>query len=92
MARILSTILTALMLASLASSPVSADGYGTYRKSASKKVPHRVQCHCVPLEIRVFRTLASNYDAFYYNSRGGVGRAYSTTAYSTDGYPRTYRD
>jgi hypothetical protein len=33
---------------------------------------------------------ARNYAAAYYNSRGGVGRGYSTTAYSRSGYPHPY--
>lgn len=34
---------------------------------------------------------ARTYSAFYYQSKGGIGHTYSTTAYSTDGYARRYR-
>ena len=35
---------------------------------------------------------ALNYSPAYYNSPRGVGRGYSTTAYSTNGYPRRLTD
>jgi hypothetical protein len=82
------------MLASLASSPASAGGDGSYRKGdrTSSRAPRGVPCRCVPVQLRMFYSLAPNYNAAYYNSRGGIGRAYSTTAYATDGYMHTYRD
>ena len=48
-----------------------------------------VRCHWP--RFRQPPPLAANFSAYYYNSRGGVGRGYRTTAYSTDGYPRQYR-
>jgi hypothetical protein len=35
---------------------------------------------------------AVNFNAFYYSSRGGIGRGYSTTVYDTDGYAHYYRN
>ena len=87
----------AVLLASVTSAPALAGG-GVYRADgwhSGRVWCHRAwyaRCGCgcrVGLAIYYYNP-ARDYQAAYYNSRGGVGRGYSTTAYSTSGYPRHY--
>lgn len=94
MGRVGSIVLSALLLASLAASPASAGGDGSYRKSdrPSSRGSRGVPCRCVPVQYRMLHSPAVNFNAFYYSSRGGIGRGYSTTVYDTDGYAHYYRN
>jgi hypothetical protein len=90
---------TAMILVSLVASPASANGdawswgrgWGTLRHHVwHYRFWHHRSCRCAPGPYTRYNTPARDYAAFYYNSRGGVGRGYSTPAYSTDGYAHHY--
>jgi hypothetical protein len=90
---------TAMILVSLAASPASANGgawswgRGTLRHHVwHYRFWHHRSCRCARGPYTRYYTPAQDYAAFYYNSRGGVGRGYSTPAYSTDGYAHHYRN
>ena len=95
--RIAILVFSAVILGSLVSTPASAGEGGYYRErgwgrgTLPRHVWHHRSCRCGLGRVNLYYTPAQDYAAFYYNSRGGVGRGYSTTAYSTNGYPHHYR-
>jgi hypothetical protein len=87
----------AVLIASVTSAPaVSAGGFccggdwGSRKGWCHRAAFARCSCGCRrPISIYYYHP-GRDYAAAYYYSRGGVGRGYSTTAYSTDGYAHSY--
>ena len=96
MVRVGSAVLSALLLVSLAPGPASAGGGGRYLIGVWEPVRGWTHvrrgspCHCGPRRAAIQYSLGQYYSAFYYRSRGGIGRGYWTTAYTTDGYAHFY--
>jgi hypothetical protein len=69
------------------------DGYGVYYYRAGG-TPHCSRGHgrrsCANYGLP--RTPAQYFAAYYYNSRGGIGRGYWTSGYTTDGRMHRYLD
>jgi hypothetical protein len=94
--RVASLVLSTALLAPSLTVSASA-GEGAYRRGGWG--PDRTWCrsawhgqpHGCGVSLRIYYySPARDYAAVLYNSRGGVGRGYATTAYSTDGYPHHY--
>jgi hypothetical protein len=86
-------IILSALLVSLASGPVSAggDGYRSGERASARAVCRDWRCRGTLVRYLLYSP-PQYYTAFYYRGRGGIGRGYWTTAYSTDGYPHHYRD
>ena len=97
MIRFALVVLATLVLASLAPIPASAGGGGRHLIGVWEPVRgwsyvgRRWLCNCGPRPGGIQNSLAQDYSASYYQSRGGIGRGYWTTVYSTDGYFHRYR-
>jgi hypothetical protein len=89
-------VLGAVLLATLPSERARAGG-GFYRPGGwhwagvrCHRAWHHRCCACGVARSIYYYHPARNFAVAYYNSRRGVGRGYSTTAYSLDGYPHHY--
>jgi hypothetical protein len=67
------------------------DGYGTYYYRADGRSCCERRYWRSRVGYGLPRSLARNFNAYYYSSRGGLGHGYWTTVYTTDGYAHHYR-